>query len=127
VVMLEHSPNPLILITEMHRVLKPNGVLELTTDNAQYYRWSVLGKFGIRHEDYHSDHYMIFFPKNVVRLFRLAGFKVENMELIRARRKLDFVIKLFVKIGILRRESLYYRFKVIGRKIKISQRQGVAE
>jgi len=124
--MLEHSPNPLILIKEMHRVLKPNGVLELTTDNAQYYRWSVLGKLGTRHEDYHSDHYMIFFPRNVARLLRLAQFKVENIELIRVPRKLDFVIKLLVKIGILRRESLYYRFKVIGRKIKISERQGVA-
>gem|GEM_PF-3735640 len=36
----------------------------MVTDNAQYYRWSVLKLFGVKHENYHEDHYMIFFPKN---------------------------------------------------------------
>ena len=118
VVVLEHSPCPLAFLKEIYRVLKPNGILELTTDNAQYYKWSVLDKFGIRHENYHSDHYMIFYPKNVERLFKLANFKVEKIELIRKQKKLDFIIKLLVKIGICRRESLYYRFKVTGKARK---------
>ncbi len=89
-VVLEHSPNPLNFLKEQYRVLKRGGEVEVTTDNAQYYRWSVMKLFGIRHEDYHADHYMIFFPKNVIRLLRLANFSKISYQYLRVPRKMDF-------------------------------------
>jgi predicted SAM-dependent methyltransferase len=113
---LEHSPNPLVFLKEQHRVLKENGEVELVTDNAQYYKWSVLKFRGKRHEDYHKDHYMIFFPKNLQRLFKLAGFKVTSIKLIGIKGRLDPIIKVLAGLGLVRKESLYYRIKVTGEK-----------
>lgn len=117
VTVLEHSPNPLLFLEEQYRILKPGGKIELVTDNASFYRWSILRFKGIKHEDYHENHYMIFFPKNVQRLFRLAGFKVISMELMkRTRGKFDFLINILVTIGLVRKESLYRRIKIVGEK-----------
>ncbi len=80
-VCLEHSPNPLHFLKEQKRVLRHNGKLTCETDNAQYYRWSVQKYAGSQHENYHKDHYMIFYPENVFRLMKLAGLKIKKMEL----------------------------------------------
>lgn len=116
ITVLEHSPNPLVFLKEQYRILKYNGKVELITDNAQYYKWSVLRFRGKKHEDYHKDHYMIFFPKNVQRLFERAGFKVTSIKLIGIRGRFDPIIKVLVSLGLIRKESLYYRIKVIGEK-----------
>jgi len=112
VAVLEHSPNPLNFLKEQYRVLKKGGELEVVTDNAQYYRWSVLQLFGVRHEDYHKDHYMIFFPKNVVRLVRRAGFTKISFQYLRFPKKMDLLIILLTRIGLLRYDSLFYRIRV---------------
>ncbi|MGB9959435.1 MAG: methyltransferase domain-containing protein [Candidatus Bathyarchaeales archaeon] len=111
---LEHSPNPLNFLKEQYRVLKKRGEIEVTTDNAQYYRWSVMQLFGIRHENYHKDHYMIFFPKNVIRLMQLAGFSNISYQYLKypRRRKMDFFVSLLIKTNLLRSACLFYRFKV---------------
>jgi len=112
---LEHSPNPLDFLREQHRVLKPNGQIEVTTDNAQFYLWSVMKLRGLRHESYHAtDHYMVFNPEHVLRLFKLAKFRTKNWEFVsRRRRKMDVILTLLIKIGIIRPESYYQMFNVI--------------
>lgn len=111
---LEHSPNPLNFLKEQHRVLKRGGEIEVTTDNAQYYRWSVMQLFGIHREDYREDHYMIFFPKNVIRLMQLASFSKISYQYVKYPRKkrMDFFASLLIKAGLWRSDCLFYRFKV---------------
>jgi 2-polyprenyl-3-methyl-5-hydroxy-6-metoxy-1,4-benzoquinol methylase len=119
ITVLEHSPNPLNFLKEQSRILRVNGKMELVTDNAQYYKWSVmkLGKGGILHEDFHTDHYGIFFPKNVKRLMKLAGFEIEDVMYLRDKKsKMEILAKMLVKLGIWRAECLYSRFRIVGIK-----------
>jgi ubiquinone/menaquinone biosynthesis C-methylase UbiE len=118
-VVLEHSPNPLIFLKEQYRVLEPNGKVTVVTDNAQFFRWSVLSLslHGIRHENYHKDHYMIFFPENVKRLMRLAGFRVDSFAYISKKGKAESLAKFLVKLGLLRSDCVYWRFKTEGQKL----------
>jgi len=114
---LEHSPNPLKFLNEQFRVLKQNGTILCMTDNAQYYGWSVLNYGGTRHADFHKDHYLIFFPENVKRLMKLAGFTSLKFKFVkRKRRKYDFLVMVLIKLRIFRKECLYHRFMITGKK-----------
>lgn len=109
VVVLEHLPNPLNCLKEQYRVLKENGKIELVTDNALYVG-TVLDFRGQRHDDY-RDHYMIFYPKNIVRLMHLAGFKSPQVSFV-SKSKFIILVELLIKLRILRNECRYKRFKV---------------
>jgi ubiquinone/menaquinone biosynthesis C-methylase UbiE len=114
---LEHSPNPLNFLKEQHRVLQENGQLELVTDNAQYFRWSVMQYRGDWHEEWHKDHFMIFFPKNVERLMALANFKNVSSNYIPFRQtKFGLVIKFLIRLGLLRSACQYRTFKITALK-----------
>lgn len=117
---LEHSYNPKMLLDEQNRVLKPNGKIEITTDKAQYFSWSVFqhGFGGERHEDLYPDHYMIFYPKNAIRLMRIAGFKPATITFLQTKTKPTPLIMLLVLLHIFRKESLFFRFRVEGYKQK---------
>lgn len=45
---LEHVGNPLALLLEIARVLKPGGRLQLRTDNASYWRFHLTTRWGSR-------------------------------------------------------------------------------
>ena len=62
-------------------MLKPKGQIKVVTDNAQCYCYSVMGFRGVKHEDYHSDHYEIFFPKNVERLIEKSGIRNSRVQI----------------------------------------------
>jgi len=102
--------------------LKDGGIITIVTDNAQYYRWSVMqeGKIGIRHEEGHEkegNHYCIFYPRNMERLITLAGFRALEAHYIDTKHsKADAFAKLLVRLGIWRIESLSFRFEVRGKK-----------
>lgn len=117
---LEHSYNPKTLLDEQNRVLKPKGKIEITTDNAQYFSWSVFqhGFGGQRHEDLYPDHYMIFYPKNVIRLTRIAGFKPVTITFLQTKSKPAPLIMFLVLFRIFRKECLFFRFRVEGYKQK---------
>lgn len=71
----------------------------------------------VRHEGYHADHYEIFFPKNVQRLLTKAGSRVTGFRFLRSRHsKMDFAMSVLARIGLLRRECLFSRFEMNGRK-----------
>jgi len=115
---LEHSSNPIQFLQEQHRVLKANGVVSCVTDNAQYYKWSVLDfSFGGEsHPNPWSDHYMIFFPENVKRLMKLASLRPVAEHYYLQRRKTDLFAKLLITLRIWRKACLYKRFKIVGIK-----------
>lgn len=117
---LEHSFNPKFFLDEQNRVLKPDGKIEITTDNAQYFSWSVLqqGFGGSRHEDLYADHYMIFYPRNVVRLMQAAGLKPTTVTFFHTASKPLPIIKLLVMLRILRKDCLFFRFRVEGYKME---------
>jgi ubiquinone/menaquinone biosynthesis C-methylase UbiE len=122
---IEHSPNPLIFLQEQHRVLRSGGRITVQTDNAQYYAWSVLRKglggsfhYYAEREEY-VNHYMIFYPKNIVRLLSLAGFKNMRYNYIRRRRKTSVLAQVIVKLRLWREECLFMFFKVEGTKNQV--------
>ena len=113
----EHSPNSLQFLKEQHRVLRKKGIVLCETDNAQYYRWSTQ-KFGATnpHPDIHNDHHVIFFPKHVLRLMEMAGFKDLNFRYKRRKSKFDFMALIFIKLKFWQEASLFARFIATGFK-----------
>ncbi|MBT8228697.1 MAG: methyltransferase domain-containing protein, partial [Bacteroidia bacterium] len=87
---IEHVPDPLKAITEMHRVLKPGGILVLTTPNRFWY-WSVVmaNKFNLRKyqglENWLSQ-------SKINRHFKETGFEIDHSLGIHL---FPFVIKAF--------------------------------
>ena len=114
ITVLEHSPNPLNFLKEQNRVLKYGGTIEVTTDNAQYFAWSVMnfGRGGDRHQKLAEGHCMIFYPENVEALLEMAGFKIQKKELITKKTKLDPIVTLLIKSTLWRKESRFFRFKI---------------
>ena len=117
---IEHSPNPLNFLREQFRVLEKGGKIVVTTDNAEYFAWSVLGESfgGYSHDGIYLDHYMIFILDDVKKLLRMAGFKVDKTFYVdKCTSKLSFIAELFVKLGFWRQSCLYRRFNVTANKI----------
>ena len=72
---IEHMTSPEILATEMCRVLKPNGLLVLSTPNSAFWLYRLLGIFGYTlSELQHPKHFQFFSRRSLVRLLRAAGF-----------------------------------------------------
>ena len=76
---IEHVPDPLGMLKEIHRVLKPNGHLVMETPVYDSLTYRLLGR---RERSLScSGHIYFFTTKSLERSFRLAGF-----ELVRRRR-----------------------------------------
>jgi SAM-dependent methyltransferase len=118
ITVLEHSPNPLEFLKEQYRVLKPNGTVEVTTDNAQYFAWSVMnfGRGGDRHDTLADGHCMIFYPQNVEFLLQKASFTVKSREMIARKTKLDLIVNLLIRLSIWRKDCRFFRFKITAQK-----------
>lgn len=113
----EHSPNPLQFLIEQYRVLREKGTVLCETDNAQYYRWSTQ-KFGATnpHPEICNDHYAIFFPKHVLRLMEMAGFRGLDFRYKRRNSKFDLMALMFIRLKFWQEASLFARFIVTGVK-----------
>ena len=114
---IEHSPNPLNFLKEQCRVLKQDGTIEVGTDNAQYFGWSVMnfGRGGDKHWEY-MGHLVIFYPENIKVLLRMAGFKVLKTEFVSRKTKLDLIVELLIKLTIWRTECRFHSFKIVATK-----------
>jgi ubiquinone/menaquinone biosynthesis C-methylase UbiE len=90
---LEHVPDDKMALSEIHRVLKNNGVLVVTVPNHDYpFLWDPLNwlreHLGLGH--FHPDsgffggiwamHLRLYFPSEIKKLVEGAGFKVEKIE-----------------------------------------------
>ncbi len=75
---IEHLPDPVLVLKTLHKKLKPNGHLLITCPNAHSF-WAKA--FGLAwshwHVPYHLFHYT---PQSISRLGLKAGFKVKNIE-----------------------------------------------
>lgn len=76
---LEHTPNPGLMLAEAHRVLRPGGLLWVRTDNAAclWYHMRPPLRFVEGHV-YHGEpgdkHYMLFKAHHLEDMARRAGF-----------------------------------------------------
>ena len=116
----EHILNVFDFLKECCRVLKPSGLLEIVTDNPYHYMWTVLkpGMGGTEHPDYACDHYAIYYPENIRRMFRkLHVSEISFSWDVKRPRIITYPFaNLLVKIGIWRKECLYWTYKIVGRK-----------
>lgn len=83
---IEHLKEPPMLLTECHRVLKPGGVLLVSTGNTA--SWTVAG-MGARWDYFHiakdAGHVSFYHPGSLTRLAANCGFTVERIETARVR------------------------------------------
>jgi len=84
---IEHLGNPLLFLENCKKYAKPEGIVQVITDNGDYWRYHKLGwPFGNYHstlwendsKDDQVQHKMMFQLKHLERMFRLAGLKVSE-------------------------------------------------
>jgi len=82
--LLEHMPNPVFHLVEVRRILKPNGNLELVTDNAACLKYYVFGTHtgGYCKADGKDRHYAVFTIEHVHNLLSAAGLMAVKIQLI---------------------------------------------
>lgn len=83
--LFEHLRNPGCFLEECYRVLKPNGVIQLITDNAECTRFYWFGTHTGRYEKKHEGdkHYSIFTRSHLRAHFESAGFKVLSISYVK--------------------------------------------
>ena len=88
---LEHIPHEPLALAEVHRVLKPGGVLAISVPHANYpLAWDPINKIwtGLGGSPFRSgplvglwsNHERLYWPEDLARLVREAGFEVEKIE-----------------------------------------------
>ena len=82
--LLEHLRNVGFFLDECFRVLKPNGTIEIITDNASTLRYYLFGTHTGRYEKKHEGdhHYCIFTKSHLQNHFEKAGFKNIKVEYV---------------------------------------------
>jgi predicted SAM-dependent methyltransferase len=75
--LLEHLRNPGYFLEECYRVIKPKGLIEIITDNAECQRYYWFGTHTGRYERKHpgDHHFSIFTKSHLLNHFSKAGFK----------------------------------------------------
>lgn len=78
---IEHITNPMDMLNECHRILKPGGILMLSTPNSASWTARFMKKdwegFNLTKM---GGHISIFSPKSIIHLANKTGFKVERIE-----------------------------------------------
>lgn len=77
---LEHSSNPHLTLSEIHRILKPQGKLVVTMPNAFGWGARFFGRFWI---NWHTPYHLNFFSrKSVLAAAEQAGFKTVKLKTV---------------------------------------------
>jgi len=78
---IEHLPEPLAMMNEIHRILKPGGILLFSTGNACSWTAAVLGtRWTFFSMQEHGGHISFFSPGSVHKLAELTGFSVADIQ-----------------------------------------------
>jgi predicted SAM-dependent methyltransferase len=120
----EHLKNPNFHLSEVHRVLKPNGLLTLITDNAACVRYYLLGTHTggyMGHRRYlkpsEDKHYGVFTTEHIKNHALSAGFKIISMKYVETDFSTKFVDRLARKIMPKPLKSLTYpRIYLVAKK-----------
>lgn len=109
---LEHIPNQLNFIEQIHRILKPNGKATIITDNASFILFHGLKRhrhdtYNIKHTCYEDNHYAIFFKGHLEALFK-KRFLNPKVDYYIADTRRFYPSRLFQLIGGLVSKRLFY-------------------
>lgn len=75
---IEHvDESPEKILNEVLRILRPGGIVYLTTPNLNSLSQRLLGK---KWRAFHSEHRFIFTPKNLKKMLRKSGFYVQSLK-----------------------------------------------
>jgi len=99
---IEHAKNVQGLAAEMQRVLRPGGLLIITTPNSSFWLYTVLRAAGIRPADVqNADHKQFFSLADIRALFPRAevyGFFPYNLVKLRIRRGVGLLSPTFIAV-----------------------------
>jgi SAM-dependent methyltransferase len=83
---VEHLREPLPLLKECRRILKPGGVLLISTGNAASWTVAAMGaRWDYFHIEKDGGHISFFNPQSIAALAHNAGFDVERIETARVK------------------------------------------
>lgn len=93
----EHLHDPKCDLAEIHRILKPDGLLVMRVPNLDSWDAKLFGKYWVGYEP--PRHLYIFGKQTIVRMLETNGFHVRHME-TRSSRYLTFILSLkFLMVG----------------------------
>jgi 2-polyprenyl-3-methyl-5-hydroxy-6-metoxy-1,4-benzoquinol methylase len=83
---VEHLREPLPLLQECRRILKPGGILVVSTGNAASWTVSAMGaRWDYFHIEKDGGHVSFFNPRSMTTLATVCGFNVERIETSRVK------------------------------------------
>ena len=114
---VEHLREPLPLLRECRRVLKPRGILIVSTGNAASWTVAAMGaRWDYFHIEKDGGHISFFNPQSITALAHNAGFRVERIETSRVKfHEKGDVSKLTYALGKIAAELLNVPARMAGR------------
>lgn len=86
---LEHVPDPIATLTEVHRLLKPNGLFMASIPNPEAWEAKLFGSYWLGWE--RPRHLVLFNQKLLSQTLTRLGFKVEGVESVGGRLSLTLL------------------------------------
>lgn len=89
---IEHLPDPLAIVTDAMRLLKPGGALMIVCHNRRAVSAKVLGR---RSPIFDIEHLQLFSPRSIGRLFEAGGFTSLTVSRLLNRYPINYWLRLF--------------------------------